>query len=201
LSNTWRIASFPCARICTHSAFDPRHRDDEEVLYDETLRPEQHKDAMAEGVRRSAPGRASTRLTRSDHTRGPATAFRLRQRCPVRARRSESSAIRMWRCRKHTTAGKRDDSSAPRDHLHRPNDGGTLQRCPSRMHRAHHRLARLACLPAACLVPLTHPRLRLTHAAAAASLKSLHLSALRRKIPPQTARAHFSRPSSRPRFH
>jgi hypothetical protein len=70
---------------------------------------------MGEGVRRSAPGRASTRRTRSDHTRGPVTAFRLRQRCPVRARRSESSAIRVWRCRKHTTAGKRDDSSAPRD--------------------------------------------------------------------------------------
>jgi hypothetical protein len=163
-----------------HSAFDPRHRDEEEVLHDETLRLQQRKGALGEGVRRSLPGKTATRPTGCEHTRGPVTAFKLRQRCPVRARRSESSAIRVWRSRKHTTVGKREDSSAARDHSRRPNDGGTMQRCLSRMHRAHHRLARLACLPAACLVPLTHARLRLTHAAAAASLKSLHLSALRR---------------------
>jgi hypothetical protein len=39
-------------------------------------------------------------------------------------------------------------------------------------------------LPAACLVPLAHPRLRLRLTHAAASLKSLH-PGLRRQIPPQ----------------
>jgi hypothetical protein len=154
---------------------------------------------MGEGVRRSAPGRASTRRTRSDHTRGPVTAFRLRQRCPVRARRSESSAIRVWRCRKHTTAGKRDDSSAPRDQF-APTQ---RRRYSAKVSFSYAPRSPSPCpprLPALFLL-LTHARLRLTHAAAAASLKSLHLSALRRKIPPQTARAHFSRPSSRPRFH
>jgi hypothetical protein len=139
-----------------HSAFDPRHRDEEEVLYDETLRLQQRKGALGEGVRRSFPGRAPTRPTRCEQTRGPVTAFKLRQRCPVRARRSESSAIRVRRSRKHTTAGKREDSSAPRDHSRRPNDGGTMQRCLSRMHRAHHRLARLACLQPASSLSLTH---------------------------------------------